>query len=77
MPDFRGKINEKFRIENARNLTRVFYANFNKKILLNFLVKIVIKNSFIKFSSFSRQNCSFIFPPIRVIIEIINTMYNF
>ena len=31
--------------------------------MLNFLVKIVIKNSNVKFYAFSSQNGSFIFPP--------------
>ena len=39
----RGK-NEPFHLENASNFTpENFYGNFNKKILLNFLVKIAIK----------------------------------
>ena len=37
--------NEPFVLENASNLTHEFlYNNFNKNILLNILVKIVIKN---------------------------------
>ena len=36
--------NEPFILENASNLTHKFlYDNFSKKILLNFLVKIIIK----------------------------------
>ena len=38
------------------------YDIFNKKIYLNFLVKNVIKKSYVKFDAFSRQNGSFIFP---------------
>ena len=36
-------------------------------ILLNFLVKIVIQNSCVKFDAFLRQNDLFIFPPKRSI----------
>ena len=40
---FTGK-NEQFRLENASNLRYEFsYDNFNKKILQNFFVEIVIK----------------------------------
>ena len=36
--------NELFLLENVSNLTHEFlYDNFNKKILLNFLVKVVIQ----------------------------------
>ena len=43
---FLRKINEPLRLENASNLTHeVSDENFNKKILINLLVKVVIKNS--------------------------------
>ena len=52
--------NELFPLENASNLTPGFlYDNFNQKILVNFLVKIVIKNSFVKIDAFSEENGSF------------------
>ena len=38
-----------------------FYHNFNKKILFNFFIKDVKKNSCVKFDAFSRQNRSSIF----------------
>ena len=42
---FLEKINEQFRLENTPNLTHdILYDDFNKKILLNFLVKLVIQN---------------------------------
>ena len=52
--------NELIHLPNASNLTlELFYDNFNKKILLNFLVKNDIKNSCVKFAAFSRRNGSF------------------
>ena len=49
-----AKINEQFHLDNASNLTiEIFYYNFNKKILLNFLVKIVVKTR-VKLDAFSR-----------------------
>ena len=44
--------------------TRGFYDNCSKKIQQNVLVKIVIKNSCVKFDTFSRRNGSFIFPKL-------------
>ena len=42
---FGEKINKPFRLQNESSLTHDFlYNNFNKKILLNFLFKIFIKN---------------------------------
>ena len=51
-----------FFLKNASNLTHEFlYDNFTKKILLNFIDKIVIKNLCVKFEVFSTQNGSFFF----------------
>ena len=59
---FRRKLNEVFCHENISNLTH----NFCKAILIeqnlqNFLLKIIIKNSYVKFNAFSKRNGSFIF----------------
>ena len=41
---FEGEINEPFHLENTSNFTHEFLnVNFNHKILLNFLVKIVLQ----------------------------------
>ena len=67
---FGEKINGQFRLENALNLPHEFlYDNFNKRILLNFLVKIVIKNAGVKFDAFSKRNGSFIFLKNEVLIS--------
>ena len=54
---FEGK-NGIFILENASNLTHEFlYDIFNNKILLNFfLLKLLYKNSCVKFHAFSRRN---------------------
>ena len=57
---FLRKNNKPFLLENASNLTHEFlYDNFNKKILLNFLVKIVITKLMCKFDAFSRKRVNF------------------
>ena len=48
-----------FVLKKTSNLTHEFFLT----VLLNFLVKIVIKNLSIKFLAFSRQNGSFTLPP--------------
>ena len=52
--------NIQFCFNSTSNLTHeILYDNFNKKILLNFLVKIIIQSSSVKFDAFSRGNNSF------------------
>ena len=49
-----------FLLENASNLAHEFvYDNLNKKIFVNFPVKLSYKNSCIKFDVFSKRNISF------------------
>ena len=48
---FSEKMNESFYVENASR----FYDNFNKKILIIFLLKLSYKNSWVKFDAFSTQ----------------------
>ena len=55
------KRNELFRLENVSNLT----PELCMTILENFLAKIIIQSSCVKFYAFLRGNGSFIFPPKR------------
>ena len=52
MSSYGGKINKPLRLEDAANLTpELLHKNFNNRILLNFLVKIV-NNFSVNFDAF-------------------------
>ena len=57
-PPLKIKINEPFCLQYASNLS--FYDNFNKTILLIFLLKLSCENSYVKFDAFSKGSGFFI-----------------
>ena len=54
---------------------KLFYDNFNKKILVIFLVKFIIRNSCEKFYALSRRNSSYIFPPVHFQDKIVHIFF--
>ena len=70
MQFFRRKLNELFHLESTPTMTYEFLSNsFNKKSLLNFLIKIAIKTQMSNLTIL-RRNSSFIFPLIKGAHEV-------
>ena len=74
---FGRKINEQYHLENALTfMHKCLHDYFNKQILKNFLIKIVIqRNSYVKFDAFSRRNGAFIFPRKRSEAKVLFMFY--